>query len=78
MTYIAVVIPALNEAEAIGDVVRTVAQQNVHRVIVVDNGSTDSTADAARAAGAEVVNEPQRGYGNACRMGVAAASETAI
>ena len=78
MTHIAVVIPALNEAEAIGDVVRTVAQQNVHRVIVVDNGSTDGTADAARAAGAEVVIEPQRGYGNACRMGVAAASDTAI
>jgi glycosyltransferase involved in cell wall biosynthesis len=78
MTHIAVIIPALNEAEAIGNVVRTVAQQNVHRVIVVDNGSTDGTADAARAAGAEVIAQPQRGYGNACRAGVAVVADATI
>jgi len=39
-------------------------------VFVVDNGSTDSTADIARAAGATVINEPSKGYGNACQAGI--------
>jgi len=43
-------------------------------VIVVDNGSTDDTGDAARRAGASVVSEPRRGYGFACAAGAAAAS----
>jgi hypothetical protein len=45
----------------------------VARVIVVDNGSDDATAAVARAAGAEVVSEPRRGYGWACLAGVRAA-----
>jgi len=69
---IVVVIPALNEAEAIGDVVRSIPAL-VDRVIVVDNGSNDGTADRAREAGAIVVNQPVRGYGRACRAGTNAA-----
>ncbi|HJQ06330.1 MAG TPA: glycosyltransferase family 2 protein [Nocardioides sp.] len=44
------------------------------RVIVVDNGSTDDTAEVARAAGAVVVHEPRRGYGAAVHAGVLAAT----
>ena len=46
----------------------------VDEVIVVDNGSRDRTADVARAAGARVVAEPRRGYGQACLTGIAAAA----
>ena len=78
------VIPALNEAEAIGPLVTTVTP-HVTRVIVVDNGSghrlelvacdngsTDRTAAAARNKNATVVHEPRRGYGAACMAGVEA------
>ena len=68
----AVVIPCLNEEEAIRGVVREVLAQRVGEVIVVDNGSTDATAARASAAGARVVSEPRRGYGRACAAGVAA------
>lgn len=61
-----VVIPALNEVAAIGNVVRAVPRPPVGRVVVADNGSTDGTADAARDAGADVIHEPRRGYGSAC------------
>ncbi len=74
----ALVIPALNEAGAIGGVVGAIPPGVVDRVVVVDNGSTDGTAHAARAARAEVVVEPRRGYGYACRAGVAAASDADI
>ena len=68
----AVVIPCLNEAEPIAGVVREVLAQGVDVVVVVDNGSTDDTAQRAADAGAVVVREPQRGYGRACAAGVAA------
>ena len=69
---VAVIIPCLNESEPIGGVVSDVLAQGVDNVIVVDNGSTDDTAQRAAAAGATVVREPQRGYGRACAAGVAA------
>lgn len=69
---VSVVIPALNEEEPISDVVRAVAAQPLDEILVVDNGSTDRTAERASAAGARVVSEPDRGYGRACRAGVAA------
>ena len=71
---IAVVVPALNEEESIAGVVRAIACQQVNEIIVVDNGSTDRTGEQARSAGARVVQEPQRGYGRACRAGQTAAS----
>ena len=73
MGPVSVIIPCLNEAEPIGDVVREALAQNIAEVIVVDNGSTDDTAAVARAAGARVVSEPTPGYGRACAAGVAAA-----
>lgn len=67
---VALIIPALNEEEALPRVLAEVPRDVVGRVIVVDNGSTDGTAAAARAAGAEVVQEPKRGYGAACLAGI--------
>ncbi|MEE8218579.1 MAG: glycosyltransferase, partial [Vicinamibacteria bacterium] len=69
---ISVIIPAVDEEEAIGLVIAEIPPL-VHEVIVVDNGSRDRTADVARAAGARVVSEPRRGYGRACLAGIAAA-----
>jgi glycosyltransferase involved in cell wall biosynthesis len=66
------VIPCLNEEDPIEGVVLEVMTQNVDEVIVVDNGSTDRTAERATAAGARVVSEPRPGYGRACAAGVAA------
>ena len=76
LAQVSVIIPCLNEAEAIGAVVREVLAQHVGEVIVVDNGSTDQTAAMAAAAGARVVAEPKRGYGRACAAGVAAVRPT--
>jgi glycosyltransferase involved in cell wall biosynthesis len=72
---VSVVIPALNEAENIGAVVREMPWNLIRECIVVDNGSTDATASEAIAAGARVVAAPQRGYGRACAAGAAAADE---
>src|SRR5438067_7407744 len=69
---VSVVIPCLNEEDAIAGVVRDVLAQGADEVIVVDNGSTDATAACARDAGALVVSEAQRGYGHACTAGVRA------
>jgi glycosyltransferase involved in cell wall biosynthesis len=72
--WISAVIPALNEEEPIAQVVREVVATKIPReVIVVDNGSTDQTAERARNAGARVVSAV-RGYGRACAAGVAAVS----
>ena len=73
--WISAVIPALNEEEPIAEVVREVIATGTPReVIVVDNGSTDRTAERARNAGAQVVSAPP-GYGRACAAGVAAVSD---
>jgi glycosyltransferase involved in cell wall biosynthesis len=68
----ALIIPALDEAEVIGGLVRRVPRDRIAEVIVVDNGSTDATASEAARAGARVVSEPRRGYGSACWAGVTA------
>lgn len=69
---VAVVIPALDEEEAIGRVVSELPLV-AGDVIVVDNGSRDRTAEVARGAGARVVSARARGYGEACLAGIAAA-----
>ena len=69
--HAAAVIPAFNEARSIATVVERICPW-VDRVIVVDDGSTDGTADLARAAGADVVvHERNRGKGCAVRTGLA-------
>lgn len=73
-----VIIPALNEAGNIRQLVGEVRAIAPVEVIVVDNGSTDSTAAEAKAARAEVVSEPRRGYGYACAAGVAAVQDSDI
>jgi glycosyltransferase involved in cell wall biosynthesis len=65
-----VIIPALNEAPVISQTVREWIDLGVACVRVVDNGSTDGTSALARAAGADVVREPRRGYGAACWTGL--------
>ena len=72
---ISVIIPALNEEEPIAAVVRACLTTGLpDEVIVVDNGSTDRTAERARGAGAKVVAEPTPGYGRACAAGIRALS----
>ena len=73
-----VIIPALNEAGAIGRVVEEVPADWVDEVIVVDNGSSDKTAEVAAAAGARVISQPQQGYGYACAAGAAAAKDAEL
>lgn len=67
----ALVIPALNEAGSIADLLAQIPSGLFTQVIVVDNGSRDRTAALARQAGAQVVEEPRRGYGQACLAGLA-------
>lgn len=66
---IKVIIPAFNEADSIGHVLREIPTY-VNEVIVVDNASTDQTAEQARSEGATVLSQPERGYGNACLKGM--------
>lgn len=68
--HAALLIPALNEAEVIGRVLAVVPTGLFAQILVVDNGSTDATAEQARNAGAQVVAEPVRGYGRACLTGL--------
>ncbi len=68
---IALIIPALNEEEALPKVLDELPRSLFARVVVVDNGSTDGTVAVARRGGAEVVEEPRRGYGQACLAGLA-------
>ncbi|MEM7202338.1 MAG: glycosyltransferase family 2 protein [Planctomycetota bacterium] len=67
----AVVIPALNEEQSLPLVLAELPGDLVDAVFVVDNGSTDRTAEVATAHGATVVVEPRRGYGSACLAGIA-------
>ena len=67
---VAIVMPARNEEAAIGRVLDEIPRSLVAAIVVVDNGSTDRTAEVARARGATVVHEPSPGYGVACLAGV--------
>lgn len=68
---VAVIIPVLNEAEALPKVLAGIPSW-VNHVVVADNGSIDGSGDIARRAGAIVVVEPRRGYGSACLKAIAA------
>jgi glycosyltransferase involved in cell wall biosynthesis len=78
---IVAVVPALDEARSIAGVVDALREHKVvslHRIVVVDNGSTDETGKIARRAGAHVVREERRGYGYACLAGVLATEEASV
>ena len=73
-----VIIPAFNEAAAIGKVIGDLPDDLVDEVVVINNASTDQTARNATAAGATVLYEPQRGYGYACLAGLAYAAQAQV
>ena len=68
---VSVIIPTHNEAQAIGRVIADLPSNLISEVIVVDSNSTDGTPDVAQKAGARVIQEPRRGYGQACLTGIA-------
>lgn len=70
---VSAIIPCLDEETTIAALVSAVLAQGVHEVIVVDSGSSDRTAERARAVGAKVATQPRCGYGSAIQAGIAAA-----
>jgi glycosyltransferase involved in cell wall biosynthesis len=72
------IIPAYNEEEAIGKVIRDIPSDWVRDVIVCNNNSTDGTVASARAAGAIVLDASRQGYGSACLRGMAHIAERPV
>ena len=70
LSRISIIIPAYNEEDSIGLVLKALPRQIIQEIIVVDNGSTDETARVAIDNGARVVKEPRKGYGAACLKGI--------
>ncbi len=68
---VSIVLPALNEEEALPNVLSAIPDGVCQRLVVVDNGSNDDTGNVARQAGAEVVSQSRHGYGRACLAGIA-------
>jgi len=75
---ISVIIPAYNEENSIGRVLNDLPQDKLKEIIVVNNASTDNTAEVARINGAKVVEESCRGYGAACLRGISEVSGSDI
>ena len=75
---ISVIIPAYNEENSIGRVLNDLPQDKLKEIIVVNNASTDNTAEVARINGAKVVEESCRGYGAACLRGISVVSDSDI
>lgn len=67
---IRVIIPAFNEENGIGQVIKDIPGGLVEEVVVVNNASTDKTAHVAKALGATVLMEAKKGYGRACLKGI--------
>ena len=70
MLPIHVIIPAYNEEKSIKQVIKAIPQKLVTEIIVVNNNSSDQTAQVAQLAGATVLFAPEPGYGNACLTGI--------
>ncbi len=73
-----VVIPAFNEENSVDKVIEDIPKSLVREIIICNNASTDRTAQVARAKGATVVLQPERGYGNACLKGLEHIAQKAI
>lgn len=67
---IVVIIPAFNEENAVGKVVKAIPKDCVEEIVVVNNNSTDQTRQSAEGEGALVLDQPIKGYGNACLKGI--------
>jgi glycosyltransferase involved in cell wall biosynthesis len=76
LSCVTVILPALNEAAALPTALASFPPQV--DLLVVDNGSTDQTAEVAAAHGARVVREPRRGFGAACWAGVQASPDAEV
>lgn len=70
MNLVSVIIPAFNEENGIGEVIKEIPLELVSEVVVINNASTDNTEKIARDAGATVLRESTRGYGRACLKGI--------
>ena len=70
MNLISVIIPAFNEENGIGEVIKEIPLELVSEIVVINNASTDNTEKIAREAGATVLRESTRGYGRACLKGI--------
>jgi glycosyltransferase involved in cell wall biosynthesis len=68
-----VIIPVIDEAASIAQVLVAVPRDQDTEILVVDGGSSDGTVEIAKAAGAQVIHQSRRGYGRACASGLAAA-----
>ncbi len=77
-TIIDVIIPAYNEEKSIGNVLRDIPKELVRDIIVCNNASTDNTKAVALANGAIVVDQPEKGYGNACLKGIGYLKEKSV
>ncbi|MDZ4796475.1 MAG: glycosyltransferase [Bacteroidota bacterium] len=67
---VAVIIPAFNEENSVGNVIRDIPKELVNEIIVVNNNSNDRTRLSAERAGATVLDEKWQGYGYACLKGI--------
>ena len=67
----AIIIPALNEAHSISEVIHHIPESFRELIIVADNGSSDGTGGVAKKLGTHVVTAYERGYGSACLSGIA-------
>lgn len=72
----AAIIPARDEREGLERTLRALPKERLTRIVVVDNGSGDGTAEVAREHGVTVVDEPRQGYGRACLAGIACLAES--
>jgi len=65
-----IIIPAYNEEKSIQSVIKDIPSEITRNILVCNNASTDNTAENAKAAGAIVLDQPLKGYGNACLKGI--------
>lgn len=67
---ISVIIPVYNEEKSLPNVIRDLPQDSIREIIVVNNASTDNTVAVAAEFNCRVVDEPRKGYGQACLKGI--------